>query len=264
MKKIPFYKFHGAGNDFVMIDNRSGDVRLTSSQIAHICHRRLGVGADGLILLEQCQQADFAMHYYNADGSDAMLCGNGSRCVSAMANLLGIMDEEGDFLASDGIHHAVVNRCQDREWRVTIEMKDVLQLDNHADGCFTNTGAPHFVRVVKDLSQYPVVEEGRVIRYDDRFPGGTNANFMVGAGTGIRVRTYERGVEDETLSCGTGVTASALVWSHLQNWPDGSYDVPVYTHGGDFVITFKKSENTFRQIQLSGPVIWSFSGEIEL
>ena len=202
MQKLSFFKFHGAGNDFIMVDNRAGSIVLTPQQIAHICHRRLGVGADGLIMLDSCDCADFAMHYYNADGSDSMLCGNGSRCITAMANMLSVIDREGDFLASDGIHHAVVDAREDNRWQITIEIKDVDKVTDYADGCFVNTGAPHFVRRVNNIADYPIVKEGRAIRYDERFQGGTNANFIVPEGEGIRVRTYERGVEDETLSCG--------------------------------------------------------------
>lgn len=264
MQKLSFFKFHGAGNDFIMVDNRAGSIVLTPQQIAHICHRRLGVGADGLIMLDSCDCADFAMHYYNADGSDSMLCGNGSRCVSAMANMLGVIDREGDFLASDGIHHAVVDAREDNRWQITIEIKDVDKVTDYADGSFVNTGAPHFVRRVNNIADYPIVKEGRAIRYDERFQGGTNANFIVPEGEGIRVRTYERGVEDETLSCGTGVTASAIIWGHLQQWPDGRYAIPVRTLGGDFTISYDKQEDSYRNILLSGPVTWAFSGEIDV
>jgi len=264
MKNIRFYKFHGAGNDFILIDNRDNLYELTKEEIAFCCHRRYGIGADGLIIMEQTDKADFAMRYYNADGCEATLCGNGSRCITALASMLHVIDRQCTFIASDGEHNATVNHQTEKEWNITVDIKDIKKVKNFDDGHFLDTGSPHFVVSVNDLANYDVENEGNRLRHDKRFKGGTNVDFVMPTDNGIYVRTYERGVEAETLSCGTGVTASALAWAHLNHWENGHYEVPVTTPGGNFIISFDKKKDHFKDILLTGPAKWSYTGEIRL
>lgn len=265
MKTIPFFKFHGAGNDFIMIDNRNGYYRLDDNEVAYLCDRHAGVGADGLIFLETDPEVSFSMRYYNADGKEATLCGNGSRCVVALANMLGEIGNNCVFRASDGLHDASVYSHELNHWVIALEMKDVKEVKVYDDGCFLDTGSPHFVVPVDDLEAYPVVAEGCRLRHDPRFSQGTNVDFVEEAdGDSIKVRTYERGVEDETLSCGTGVTAAALAWTLQNNKGNQRYELPVLTRGGSFKVAFDKKANGYKFISLVGPVVWSFSGTADI
>lgn len=205
---MQFYKYQGTGNDFIIIDNR--DLKFNRSDnglVAKLCHRRFGIGADGLMLLQNKTGYDFEMVYYNADGNQSSMCGNGGRCIVEFARTLGLVKEKTLFYAIDGEHEAVV-----KPNFVTLKMKDVNDVETNSDFYFLNTGSPHYVAFVNDLTNYDVVHEGKKIRYNNRFKAdGTNVNFIEKIGGGLFVRTYERGVEDETYSCGTGVTAAALV-----------------------------------------------------
>lgn len=265
-KDLHFVKFHGAGNDFILIDNRI-PITLSHEEIAKLCDRHMGIGADGLILLEKPKTSGthFWMRYFNADGHEASLCGNGSRCVVAFANSLGIISKKAIFEAFDGLHTAeIINTSDGHFWQISLDMHDVSVIETFEDGLFLNTGSPHFVVPVEEVIQYNVFEEGKKLRYDSRFVGGTNVNFFSVYQNGIFVRTYERGVEAETWSCGTGVTATALAWAKLQKFPDGMHHVAVYARGGNFDIAFQKRATQYTSIVLTGPVEKAFSGIVIL
>lgn len=259
--KIRFTKYQATGNDFVLVDNRNGAIKLSVEDVQRICDRRFGVGADGLMLIEKHPNLDFNLLYYNADGSQS-LCGNGSRAAMKMASSLGIVNGKASFNAFDGAHEAEINGEI-----VKVKMKDVT-VDNGSD--FINTGSPHAIRFVSDLKNYPVFEEGRKIR--NSVEGGTNANFVeLLPDNKIYVRTYERGVENETLSCGTGVTAAALA-VHFKGYHS---PVGIKTPGGDLSVQFtpevsgspdggRSQSVTFRDIFLIGPAKMVFQGDLDL
>jgi diaminopimelate epimerase len=257
---IYFYKYQGTGNDFVILDNRNKQYdRLTTAQIRFLCDRRFGIGADGLMLLNLLQGYDFEMKYYNADGGESSMCGNGGRCLVQFANDVGIKNPSYNFLAIDGPHEALFD---EKGW-VQLKMKNVSSIKNHDGDALLDTGSPHFVRIVDDVRHYNVVDEGKHIRYSKAYKEqGINVNFVEIEDGHIYVRTYERGVENETYSCGTGVTASALVCAHNEL---GFNRVEVQTLGGNLAVEFKKHENdTFNDIWLCGPATFVFKGEITL
>lgn len=264
MKKIHFYKFHGAGNDFILLDRRTRPIQLTGEEIALCCHRHYGIGADGLIFIETSNKADFAMRYFNADGKEATLCGNGSRCSVALAHRLRIIKRQCSFWASDGLHHAIIEKHRGQDWIITIEMKDVPHVTDFSDGCFIDTGSPHFVLPRSEINNLSIEKEGRKLRSDVRFPDGTNVDFIAWTDSQLQVHTYERGVEAETLSCGTGVTASAIAWAHFNHWGNGHYDIQVCTKGGNFTVSFDKTATHYGHIRLTGPAHCSFSGIFRL
>ena len=216
---MKFYKYQGAGNDFLIADNRDAAINLTAEQIAAVCDRRYGVGADGLMLLETSDMYDFRMNYYNSDGSGGMMCGNGGRCMVAFAADMGLT--HFDFDAADGFHTAQILKDENRLKTVRLKMKDVSEIIRYdalegtsvpSQGCFLDTGTRHYVRFVEGLEDYDVVVEGRDIRYNaaELQPIGANVNFVEPYDGGIKVRTYEKGVEDETFACGTGIVASCV------------------------------------------------------
>lgn len=261
--KIPFIKYQATGNDFIIIDNRSGLYRFTESQIQSLCHRKFGIGADGLMLIELHPSLDFNLVYYNSDGSQS-LCGNGSRAAVAMAARLGMISRNTvKFNAYDGEHDAEILANGD----IRLKMNDVNGVTRVGEDYFINTGSPHYIRFVGKIEEHPVYTEGKTIRYHEAFqPGGTNVNFVEPlADNIIYVRTYERGVENETLSCGTGVTAAALAASFK------GYRSPVRigTLGGELQVEFKSgqyagSDDAFQDIFLTGPAKMVFRGELEL
>jgi diaminopimelate epimerase len=273
--KLRFAKYQATGNDFVLIDNRSGKYSFTQDQIEKVCDRKFGIGADGLMLIEKHPELDFNLVYYNRDGSQS-LCGNGSRAAVQMAASLGMMNGKTKFNAYDGTHVAEILPAG----IIKLKMNDVSKVQQLGEDFFMNTGSPHFIRFVKNIRQYPVFEEGRKIRYSDSYkPDGTNVNFVeLLPDNTIFVRTYERGVEDETLSCGTGVVASALAAS-LKNYTS---PVKVKTLGGDLSVEFSSKQShdtsplsavqsdltssgsTFRDIFLVGPAKLVFEGDLEL
>lgn len=217
--KVTFYKYQGAGNDFLIADNRNGELQLSTEQIASLCDRRYGVGADGLMLLESSPEYDFRMVYYNSDGSGGMMCGNGGRCMVAFAADCGIANF--DFEAADGFHTAQILASEGSCKTVRLKMKDVSEIRRYdslsgvkvpSDGCFLDTGTRHYVRFVEALEAYDIVSEGREIRYNghELQPVGANVNFVEPYDGGVKVRTYEKGVEDETFACGTGIVASCV------------------------------------------------------
>lgn len=251
-----FYKYQGTGNDFVMIDDRAEVFDIKDlSRIQKLCDRKFGIGADGLILIRNHPDFDFEMIYFNADGSQSM-CGNGARCAVAFAAHLGIISHQTNFLAIDGPHEALIQNNQ-----IELRMGDVKGIAKEADDFFLNTGSPHHIKFVNDVKEYPVYEQGKTIRYDAKYnPGGTNVNFVEKLTENeIFVRTYERGVEDETLSCGTGVTAAALAFAQNQE----SATVQIKTLGGNLSVRFgSHSEGVFRDIWLIGPALQVYSGTI--
>lgn len=257
---IPFQKYHGTGNDFVMIDQREVNYLAHDDheRIAAICHRRFGVGADGLILLENDLDHDFKMIYYNSDGRPSSMCGNGGRCIVRFAQQLGIIERETTFLAVDGPHRA---RIEANGW-VALEMTPVSEMFTDPDHSLLNTGSPHFVTFVEDLSDINVKESGALIRYSDLYKEkGINVNFVERTEDGLLVGTYERGVEDETLSCGTGVTAAAIAYAHKKRLAtEEQLAIPVETRGGQLRIEFRRTEHGATDIWLIGPAVRSFEG----
>ena len=258
--RLHFYKYQGTGNDFVIFDNRDQAIQLTKEQVAFLCHRRFGIGADGLMLLNPHPSYDFEMKYYNADGGESTMCGNGGRCLVKFAAEVGIIKPKYLFIAIDGEHEASI----DAKGNVSLKMNDVSSIKTDANRHVLNTGSPHYVEVTEDVMSLNVFEKGRSIRYSDEFKKeGINVNFVEQDQQpgSIIVRTYERGVEDETYSCGTGVTAAALVSSRNES---GHNLVNVKTKGGNLSVEYDKSETGFTNIHLIGPAIKVFEGDIEL
>jgi diaminopimelate epimerase len=260
--KISFEKYQGTGNDFVIIDNRKKEyTALTASHIRHICDRRFGIGGDGLMLLNEKGGYDFEMKYYNADGREGTMCGNGGRCLVKFAYQLGIHKTVYHFIAADGPHEAEI----DTDGIVSLKMQDVNRVSKFHGDYLLNTGSPHYVRMVGDVMNVDVFKKGRDIRYSKDFEqDGVNVNFVeqLPDEDKILVRTYERGVEDETWSCGTGVTAAALICYHNEN---GFNDVGVKTLGGTLTVEFDRiDDNHYTNIWLSGPAEKVFDGVIDI
>ena len=256
-----FFKYQGTGNDFVIFDNRKGELdNITKKQVKHLCDRRFGIGADGLMLLNAKAGYDFEMIYYNSDGNTSSMCGNGGRCLVKFAFNAGIHKYTYKFVAIDGDHEAEI----DNNGLIRLKMKDVNKVDEHSTYAILNTGSPHFVKFATDIKNIDVVETGRDIRYGKQFAEeGINVNFVESTGEdSIFVRTYERGVENETLSCGTGVTAAALVSAHNSR---GFNRVEVKTPGGNLSVEYNKiDDDNFENIWLCGPAELSFKGEFEI
>jgi len=257
---IQFYKYQGTGNDFILVDNRKNLVNLEASQIAFLCHRHFGIGADGLMLLENAEGFDFKMVYFNSDGNQSSMCGNGGRCIVAFAKYLGIGKNKFRFLAIDGAHEAEIEGDT-----VNLKMQDVKQVEIGSDFYFLNTGSPHYVKLAEKVESLDVKIEGRKIRNNDRFKEeGTNVNFVEKIDDHIFVRTYERGVEDETFSCGTGVTAAALV-AAVSGFSTQKNSCLVQTLGGNLEVSFEKVlEQNFYNIWLKGPATFVFAGTVTL
>ncbi|MXN89818.1 diaminopimelate epimerase [Flavobacterium sp. Sd200] len=255
-----FYKYQGTGNDFVMVDNRD-DVfpKNDTKLVAKLCDRKFGIGADGLILLENAESTDFRMVYYNSDGNESTMCGNGGRCIVAFANHLGIIDNETEFDAVDGKHHATINN----EGIVSLHMKDVNTVSVYENYVFLDTGSPHHVEIVSNLPALDVKGIGANIRYSGLYGDkGANVNFVSQAAPDIfSVRTYERGVEDETLSCGTGVTAVALAMKVTGKTESDS--VTLNTPGGELNVSFKQNGHQFTEVYLTGPAKFVFKGQAQ-
>jgi diaminopimelate epimerase len=257
---IHFYKYHGAGNDFIIIDNRKKLLdKLSKDQIKKLCHRRFGIGADGLMLLKANPGYHFEMDYYNSDGSGGSMCGNGGRCITAFARHLGIIDIDAHFLASDGPHEASF----DNKNLVKLKMVNVNYLEENDEYSFLNTGSPHYVRFVPDVNSVEVFNEGRKVRYSEKFrQEGTNVNFVSKIENGIAVRTYERGVEDETYACGTGSVASAIAYFSKFHLNQNTIDIK--TLGGFLQVSFEKVGNNYENVYLKGPAILVFEGDVEI
>ncbi|MFH1297790.1 MAG: diaminopimelate epimerase [Bacteroidota bacterium] len=314
--KLSFYKYHGTGNDFILVDNREGTIALSKKQIERLCDRHFGVGADGLMLLTSEKGYDFGMVYFNADGNESTLCGNGGRCITAFAHMLGIIGQSARFLASDGEHTAKILKDEGNVKWVRLKMADVttpplappqqgrgvsdIETDKSSfvlrpSSFLINTGSPHLVIFVENVSEIDAVSEGRKLRDDPQFaPDGTNVDFVEIMESNLFVRTYERGVENETLSCGTGVTAAAMAYASWQSAvrspqsavlsPQSAVHSPqsavrspkisrtqhpgssieIETLGGKLTVSFRFEDGTFTDIWLKGPAEHVFSGEIEV
>lgn len=258
--KLTFYKYQGTGNDFVMVDNRDFKISKNDTKlINHLCDRKFGIGADGLILLENSEDPkdDFKMVYFNADGNESSMCGNGGRCLVAFAKFLGIIKKTARFTAIDGVHDATIE-----EDLVSLKMQDVKNVFKNEEFLFLDTGSPHHIVFSEGLADKDVKKEGAEIRYSSRYgQAGTNVNFVEENSSGsFSVRTYERGVEDETLSCGTGVTAVAI--ATYESGKTTSERVKLLTPGGELSVNFKKTDGGYSDIWLSGPAKQVFKGEI--
>lgn len=254
---INFSKFHGAGNDFIMINAIKNEIVLSEELIFKMCDRRTGIGADGLIILMHSDNHDFRMRYYNCDGKESTFCGNGGRCIAAFAHQQGIIKNEATYEAVDGIHKAKVTETSSNEYLVELTMRDILSYKLDDDSLLIDTGSPHYVKKVMNLDSMDVNAEGAMIRYDKNISSdGVNVDFLLNDNGNIRIRTYERGVENETLACGTGVTASAMAASL---WYGGN-DIDIYTQIAKLNVRFDKDENTFKNVVLTGPAAHVFDG----
>ncbi|HAT63057.1 MAG TPA: diaminopimelate epimerase [Flavobacteriaceae bacterium] len=252
---IEFFKYQGTGNDFVLIDNRLKSFNKKNTKlVAQMCDRKFGIGADGLILLENHPSVDFNMVYYNSDGNLSSMCGNGGRCITHFAKYLGVIETEATFEAVDGMHKALIKND-----KISLGMNDVEKVTVSKDYVFLNTGSPHHVQLVSNVEKFDVFLEGRRIRNETYGKAGANVNFVeqVSDNT-FKVRTYERGVEDETLSCGTGVTAVALAM--FETGKTVSQSVLLETPGGTLEVQFLKSGNRYKDIKLVGPAVQVFKG----
>src|SRR5574344_50516 len=300
--KIHAYKYQGAGNDFVILDNRSGKYRLTTKQINLLCDRRFGIGADGLMLLGKSKKYDFSMRYFNADGKEGTMCGNGGRCLSAFAAQVGVIGkmlgkdktDKGiqtfEFEAIDGYHKSQIlknafaqnhkssagNKAEKtaKECIVKLKMKDVDECKKYSPTAyFLNTCSAHYVEFVKDVKNYPVAEKGKYWRWHKDFKGGTNANFVSGTENGLFVRTYERGVEAETYACGTGITASCIAaytdgcqrYAYCKKTSAGnSVKFNAQALGGKLSVEFLEKDGKFTEVYLTGPATFVFECEVEI
>ncbi|OCX52386.1 diaminopimelate epimerase [Mucilaginibacter sp. PPCGB 2223] len=260
--KLHFYKYQGAGNDFILVDNRKNIVNHANpALIARVCDRRFGVGGDGMMFLQEKEGYDFEMIYYNSDGQPSSMCGNGGRCMVAFAKFLGVIDSETDFLAVDGPHYAKIS--EEGNW-VSLEVINAAPVKRDGEDYVLNTGSPHYIQLTAGLADKDVFADGRAIRYNDTYKAnGINVNFVEPQGEGYFVRTYERGVEDETYACGTGVTAVALAMA-VHNKQTGHITTPIKALGGNLNIRFDYDGQTFSNILLEGPAEQVFEGEIEV
>jgi len=257
--QLTFYKYQGTGNDFIMIDNRDEKFpRENYDLVARLCHRRFGIGGDGLILLEQDRDTGFGMVYYNADGKEGSLCGNGGRCFVAFARDLGLIVDKMVFRAADGNHEAHIAGN-----KVSLQMQDVSDIKQRPNAIFLDTGSPHHVQLVEDLPNFEVYKEGARLRYGLYGQTGSNINFVEPLeNKAFAVRTYERGVEDETLSCGTGVTAVALAMHSMKKLEGNQADIS--TPGGKLQVTFSENGDSYSNISLIGPAEQVYKGEIHV
>ncbi|WP_372937153.1 diaminopimelate epimerase [Seonamhaeicola sp.] len=253
-----FYKYQGTGNDFVMIDNRQQKFdKNNTKRVAFLCDRRFGIGADGLILLENHDEYDFKMVYYNSDGNESTMCGNGGRCLVAFARDLGIIKNKATFEAIDGLHHAYID-----DDIVKLQMQDVDEVNKYDSHVFLDTGSPHHVQFEDHIDTFNIKEKGAKIRYGAPYNDvGTNVNFVkkISDDTFL-VRTYERGVEDETLSCGTGVTAVAIAMNATKQTKDNTITLKV--QGGELKVTFDVVNEAYKNVWLIGPAKLVFKGTV--
>lgn len=262
--RIEFHKYHGNGNDFILFDNRKGRLDgLSKRLIAALCNRRFGIGADGLILLNKSKEYDFEMKYHNSDGRESTMCGNGGRCIIKFARDLGLIQSCARFLAIDGVHEGEIGK----NGLVKLKMSDVTSWKMRGKDYIINTGSPHYVKFIENIDGLNIKDAGRKIRNSSEFAKqGINVNFTEAFKNRLKVRTYERGVEDETLSCGTGVVASALVSSlknGKQHLTHEAHEVHLDTPGGPFTVTFYKTGSGFSDIWLIGKAAFVFKGEID-
>jgi diaminopimelate epimerase len=263
---IKFAKYEGAGNDFIVIDARDFEFEPTVEFVSGLCDRHFGIGADGVMLLGMGQgNAEFDMRYYNADGREATMCGNGGRCIALFAHHLGVGGRKKIFSGPDGLHCAKIVKADEQKGVIELQISNVSDIVQGADYLLLDTGSPHYVRFVDNLDAVDVVGEGSAIRHDRTYgEGGVNVNFVEVTGNGsMRLRTYERGVEDETLACGTGATAAAIA-THIARQPNiNRFDIAV--RGGNLAVSFEDDEQGhFTDIWLKGPARKVFHGKFEV
>jgi len=260
---IDFYKYHGAGNDFILIDARAELPNLSQPQIEALCKRNFGVGADGLMYLLASDTYDFEMKYFNSDGLEGSMCGNGGRCIAAFAFDRGIEKNTFQFLATDGVHYAEILEHNGNYKLVKLQMQDVHDIETIDEHLVLDTGSPHHLTFCKSISGKNVFAAGQAIRYSEKFKEeGINANFIEQKGNELFVRTYERGVENETLACGTGVTAAAIGAYINSEQKHGQYQIK--TLGGTLKVSFKETNGYFRDVFLEGPTEYVFRGSMEV
>ena len=255
-----FVKYQGTGNDFVIVDNRDGQFPIQNHEgIAQLCHRNFGIGADGFIAIESDEKADFFMRYFNADGHEGSLCGNGSRCAIHYANTLGLTQEDVVFRAADGLHQARIVGDE-----VALELHPISNWESREAALFLDTGSPHHVVFVADVDAVDVATQGAAIAHGaPYFSDGTNVNFVAVTGdASLSVRTFERGVEAETLSCGTGVTASAIA-AHITKRVITEH-IAIHTRGGALKVSFTPTDNGYKAVVLQGPATPVFNGKFDI
>lgn len=264
--KLNFHKYQGAGNDFVIIDARGTQPLFSREVVSKLCHRRFGIGADGFMTLENDATEQFYMRYWNADGGESTMCGNGGRCIALFAHHLGIQGKTLSFNSSDGVHKAEILQANDHHGEIRLGMIDVPKVELYDNFSFLFTGSPHYVEFVDNVNEVDVDNRGRQIRNRELFAsgGGTNVNFVEVISEGhIRIRTFERGVEAETLACGTGATAAAIATTTLLQMEITDFRVDV--QGGSLRVTFDKTPTGgYHNVQLSGPATRVFEGTIEI
>lgn len=262
--KLEFYKYHGAGNDFIIIDNRKKQFDAKPKLVNYLCDRHFAIGADGLMLLENHDIQDFTMRYFNADGYEATMCGNGGRCIVAFAKSRGIIQDAARFMASDGLHNATISEMS-KGFYVKLQMQDVNLLSQTENPNFIDTGSPHHIELVDNVDEIDVYGQGAQIRYSKKYQnvGGVNVNFIQDLGKdNIKIRTYERGVEDETLACGTGSTAAAIYYGLRKKLSTAL--ILVEAVGGDLEVSYEINGNFARNVFLAGPAMEVFKGQIEI
>lgn len=254
-----FYKYQGTGNDFIIFDNRTLFFPKRNNElISTLCNRHFGIGADGLILLENDKNSDFKMVYFNADGNESTMCGNGGRCIVAFAQKLHLFDKKTSFLAIDGLHHATIDASS-----VSLQMIDVSEVRISEHSIFVNTGSPHHIEIVDDLEHFPVIDKARKIIKSKYSTEGCNVNFVEQLNDNtFKVRTYERGVEDETLACGTGVTAVAIAMHKINK--TNSNHIKLNVLGGNLEVKFIAENDRYANVVLSGPTQFVFKGTLSL
>lgn len=260
--ELTFYKYEGAGNDFVLLDDRKMQFpEKRADLVKFICDRRFGIGADGLMLLRPKNGYDYKMVYYNSDGIESTMCGNGGRCLAAFAHKLGIIDLKAVFTAADGVHEAELIS----ENYVRLKMIDVTNVETGKDYYYLNTGVPHYVKFLSSIEKLDVFNEGRKIRYSERFAAeGTNVDFVQEYADRIAVRTYERGVENETLACGTGIVASVICTGIRKGINHSTFSSKVDALGGQLKVTFFRDDSLITNVWLEGPATFVFEGTIKL
>lgn len=260
MAVLNFYKYQGCGNDFILLDRRNEDFPIQSNQIIALCDRRFGIGADGLMELMNSNLHDFTMRYYNSDGNESSFCGNGGRCIAQFAKDLGIvLGDSTNFLFKDLPYSAVFLS----NGTISLQMQDIEEFNTKGNDLFLDTGSPHYIRFRSDIDSMDLIHFAREIRYSADFPEGINVNIVevINENT-IKMRTYERGVEDETYSCGTGVTAAAIAF-HFSNLTQRN-QINVETKGGNFQVEFKEISGKYSEVKLIGPAVKVFEGSIDL
>jgi diaminopimelate epimerase len=253
-----FSKYHGTGNDFIILDGRNQKFDLKNAAfIKQMCHRRYGIGADGVMVLQSDKNYDFKMVYFNSDGFEGTMCGNGGRCICSFALSLGIINNKTTFIASDGIHEAILEKEI-----IHLKMNNVSKITPFDDGLLIDTGSPHFIQITNNPHDVDTEKMGKEIRHQQRFaPKGANINFVSVSENTIQIATFERGVESETLSCGTGSVASAIAFTY--NKPNGNYTYNIHAKGGKLSVSLEKEGMLYHNIWLSGPTVKVFDGIID-